>query len=193
NTSTEIVDVTLPTTAINATSFTTSVPLEITDVNVIELNATLKNDINVLTTILTQINETQVNAENVEEEQTTMASNTPCDLSKSGCCLTGKNDTNNEGCNDEMVNYVSISNSTIALNNNTESISTIKNDDMVMTTEKIEVSSETINEHITSVIINENVSTESNMHNATEAAIVEDSQENIDSITTEKVESSTTT
>ncbi|CAF5149725.1 unnamed protein product [Rotaria magnacalcarata] len=31
------------------------------------------------------------------------------------------------------------------------------------------------------------------MHNATEAAIVEDSQENIDSITTEKVESSTTT
>ncbi|CAF3509066.1 unnamed protein product [Rotaria socialis] len=192
NTSSELVDVTLLTAAVNATPFATSVPLEITNVNVIELSATLADDINDLTTILTQINETQVNAEKVEEEQTTMVSNTSCDLSKTGCCLTGKNDTNSEGCNDEMMNYVSISNSTTALNNDTESISTIKNDDMVMTTEKIEVSSEAINENTTSVIIDENVSTESNMHNATEAAIVEDSKENIDSITTEKFESITT-
>ncbi|MCC7159874.1 MAG: hypothetical protein IT281_10085 [Ignavibacteria bacterium] len=183
NTSIEIVNVVLS---------TISTPLEITDVSVIELNATLQNDINNLTAITTQINEIQVDTEKIEEQQTTMVSNISCDLSKSGCFSAGKNDTNSEGSNDETVNDISILNSTTTLNNDTESISTMKNDDMAVTTEKIEVSSETPKENITSVIIDENVSTESTMHDTTAAASVDDSKEVIESITTEKVESITT-
>jgi len=72
-------NVSFSTIFIDSTEFLTSGALETTDVSVLESNTTLNED-NDLTTIVTEVY-TEKN-----DEQTTIVSNTSCELSKYGCC-----------------------------------------------------------------------------------------------------------
>jgi len=74
---------------------------------------------------------------------------------------------NNEGCNDDGdAMNVTISTSTVTFTNETDFNSTIENENIVLTTEKVDVSFETSTESVT-VIINENNSSQSDMDNST--------------------------
>jgi len=89
NTSIEVDEVTSSSEILtNSTVFVTSTPLETTtQVHLTESDTTFHED-NDVTTVLTQINETQVYTEKIEE-QTTVVSNTSCEVSKYGCCSDG--------------------------------------------------------------------------------------------------------
>jgi hypothetical protein len=80
-------NVSFSTIFIDSTAFSTSGSLETTDVSVLEANTTLNED-NDLTTIVTEVY-TEKN-----DEQTTIVSNTSCELSKYGCCSDGITERN---------------------------------------------------------------------------------------------------